>query len=347
MSNLVRSSPLRTITESPRRPRCVHAVRVHIFAVACGFAVLALAGSASAQAAAQSEPSLLELKAAAYDAQQAASAADTAAAEAQSQAEQAHGALEAAKQAPPPPPPAPVAPVVPVVAPAVAATAAPPAPVVAATAPGEEPVTREELERAIEKAENAAAVARRAQEELDAFKEQHRKRYARKGLTLSAGAFWAPNMIDTATGVSIDSSRGLSGGIGYRVHPNFSIDSNFAWVEGFTVEDERGSRYTRGDLSMWSVVFGGKVYMLTGKIQPYLGLGFGAAGGKYTEKFASDGAPAPSSDAVAGVISFNGGLELYVSESLAIGADAAIYLPGGDLSGLDFSTLGAKLIYRF
>jgi hypothetical protein len=74
-------------------------------------------------------------------------------------------------------------------------------------------------------------------------------------------------------------------------------------------------------------------------------VGFGATGG--TIKYREPNMAADEYKKVAGTISFNGGVELYLSDSLALGADAAVYLPGGDLNGLNFSTLGGKLIYRF
>jgi len=308
----------------------------------------------TAVAAAQDAPSLVDLKAAAYDAQQASADAEQAAAQAASQAAEAKTALEeanaAAQQAPPPAPVVQAAPapqVIVVQTPAPVAPAPPPVPA-AAPAPGEEPVTREELERAMEKAEHAAAAARRVEQELEAYKEQHKKRYARNGLTLSAGAFWAPDLFEVP--VNADPSLGLSGGLGYRVHPHFSIETSFVWADGFAMDFYRWDGTSvlpyEGDMQMWSVLFGGKLYVLTGKIQPYLGLGFGAAGARGTFE-SPTGAPTWEYKEVAGNIAFNGGVDLYVSESLALGLDAAIYLPGGNISGFNFSTLGAKLIYRF
>lgn len=334
---------------------------------------------AAATAAPAATPSAIELKAAAYDAQIAAQQAQAAAELAQQQAAQAQAALQAAGVATPAPvapapvaiaPPAPAP--APVVAPAPAPVAPPPvlnpppalypppapnpppapspAPVIQAApaaAPGEPAVTQADLQRALEKAEQAAAEARRTREELDALKEAQRMRYARKGLTMSVGAFWAPELFDTSA--HVDDSRGLSGGIGYRLHPRFSIDSGFNWVQGFAVETALSYSdppvFYTADLAMWSATLGGRFYILTGKIQPYVGFGFGASGAKGT--FRAAGAEDIEYKEFGGNISFNGGVELYVSETLAIGADAAVFLPGGDLQSLNYSTLGAKLIYRY
>lgn len=343
---------------------------VALGAIAASIACLTVAGIASAQ----TSPSITDLKAAAYDAEQAAAQAQRAATEAQAQAAQAQAAIqkanEAAASAPPPPPPvaptpvvqappvapAPVVQAAPAVAPAAVPQAAPavvPAPVVqaapvAAAAPAEAPVTREELDRALEKAENAAATARKALAEVEAYKEKQRMRYARNGLTLSAGAFWAPDLFDTSA--SIDPSLGLSGGLGYRVHPHFSVETSFVLAQGFdvatSVDDGISVIDYQGDVQMWSALIGGKFYLMTRKVQPYIGIGLGAAGAKIDLQNSVGAANYDYKD-VGGVIAFNGGLDLYVSESLALGLDAAVYLPGGNLQGLDFSTLGAKLIYRF
>ena len=341
-----------------------------------------LAGPALAQQQEES-PSIVELKAAAYDAQQAAEAAERAASQAQAQAAEAQAAIEQVDQASPavptasPSPPAvsaspPAAPasssVIAQPAPAPAPVpAAPPPPVIVvqtpptpeptpepepaaaptpAAKPAEKPISREEFERAVEKAEQAAAQAHRAMEELEAYKEQQKNRYARKGLYMSAGAFWAPEFFDLSPGFDADPSLGLSGGIGYRVHPHFSIDASFVWANGFELDSPDGYPGSFDDLTMWSALLGGRVIILTGKIQPYLGLGFGASGGRSTQRDAQ-GVDIGEFKEFGGTISFNGGFDLYLSDSVALGADAAVSLLGGDLSGLGYSTLGVKLIYRF
>ncbi len=318
-------------------------------------------------------PSLVELKAAAYDAQQAAAAAEQAAAAAQAHAAQAKSAIESASTpaqpapattppvsappsssiiAQPGPPPAPVAPPAPAPAPPPTPAATPPpapTPVVvtksSSAAPAEDEVTREDLDRAMEKAEQAAAQARKAMEELEEYKEKHKKRFARNGLYLSGGAFWAPELFDVNSGYDIDPSVGLSGGIGYRVHPHFSIDATFVWADGFAISNpDLGAEWDK--LQMWSALLGGRVFFLTGKIQPYAGLAVGASGGR-TKLRDPSGAVLSEFNEYGGTIMFNGGFDLYLSESIALGADAAVFLPGGGLRGFDYSTLGAKLIYRF
>jgi hypothetical protein len=325
-----------------------------------GAALLCFASSATAQEQAASTtaapapapvPSLIEMKAAAYDAQVAAQQAQAAAASAQEQAAKATAAVQAVTAgAPPAPAPAPVA-----TTPAPAPVAPPPAPTpvapaataAAAAAPATGAASQAEVQRAMEKAEQAAAEARRTREELDALKEAQRMRYARRGLTVSVGAFYAPQIFDI--NANVENSKGLYGGIGYRVHPHFSIESNFNWVQGFATDWTSLASGTpvsySGDLAMWSATVGGRFYILTKKIQPYLGFGVGASGAKGT--FTAAGAQAIDYKEFSGNISFDGGIELYLSDSLAVGADAAIYLPGGDLGGLNYSTLGGKLIYRF
>jgi hypothetical protein len=220
-----------------------------------------------------------------------------------------------------------------------------PAAAPAAEAAQEEMVTREELERAMEKAEQAAAQARRAMEELEAYKEKQKKRYARNGLYISGGAFWAPELFDANPAFDFDPSVGLSGGIGYRVHPHFSIDASFVWADGFDISnpDMTGEW---DDLQIWSALLGGRVFFLTGKIQPYAGIAFGASGGRSKLRDPS-GVVLDEFKEVGGTISFSGGFDIYLSENVALGADAAVFLPGGNMRGLDYSTLGGKLIYRF
>jgi len=315
-------------------------------------------GAASAQApAAGAQPSLNDLKAAAFDAQERARKAEAAAAEASEAAEAARRAIdEASGQAP---------------APRQAAQAPAPAPSpkqaegpagggsgqagreqAAAAEQAEQekkekdaappdPVL-EDLHRATEEAKNAAAAARAATAALQEHVKERKNRFSRNGLYLSGGIFWSPELFDTTW--SVDDSRGAFGAIGYHLAERFEIEARFDILDDFDAVSPTGA-YT-AKFNGWTGTLNGRIFILTNTFQPYLGMGIGVMDGETEYLDVATGLREVERDTVA-TFRVSAGFDFYVSESLALTADAAVNMPGGDLNFANYATLGGGIKLRF
>ena len=285
------------------------------------FVLIAWASPGLAQQA--GVPSVNDLKAAAFDAQEKARQARVAAEQAEQAAQNAEAAVSAAQAAPAP---------APVVAPVAATTAATPAAV--------PPEVLEDLHRATEEAKNAAASARAANAALAEYMTEREHRYSRRGFYLSGGLFYAPQLFDTS--YRAENSQGAFGSIGYHFAERFEVEVRF---DGFQDFDLSNSEYT-GYFNGFSVTANGKIFILTGAFQPYVGLGIGALNGKVgftkiaTGEFQSD-------RSTVATFRVSAGLDWYLTETIAITGDAALLLPGGSLSNANFATLGGGLKLRF
>ena len=329
----------------------------------CVLLLPALAG-AQGEAAPAAQPSVVELKAAAYDAQQRALAAEAEAERVRTELAEAQRAAQSTPPVAPPPTPAPAP--IPVVQPVVQPAAAPPPPPapilmpVAMTAAAPAPpvvqkaaATEEQvdaLEEAVrqaqadaaaahDEAEEARREAREAKAEIEAFKAKHALRFARKGLSISAHVFYAPEIFDTT--LSVENGQGMGLVLGYRLHENFELSLQSDRVTGFEFSGDS----VLGEVQGWTATANAKAFILTGSFQPFIGFGIGAF---YATLDAHDNLGNRVEDSqAAGLFKLNGGFDYYISERLAITADAAIYLPGGELSALTFSTLGGGVKLRF
>ena len=86
-----------------------------------------------------------------------------------------------------------------------------------------------------------------------------------------------------------------------------------------------------------------KGFLLTGRLQPFALVGIGTTIGEVRDSFGA-GLEIEEADFVA---RFGGGLDFYLTESLALTLDASYVLPTGDLADFDYVSLGWGLQYRF
>jgi hypothetical protein len=305
------------------------------------------AAGAAPVAEAAAAPSMVELKAALYDAQQAAAKAEAEAARTREALEEAEAAQAAESSG---------AGETAAVAAGSAATGAAVGAAAASSSPALVPApgpsaedaardaeleaAREDVRRATEEARNASAAARAAIAQVEELKEARKNRFARRGFTLSGGAFWAPSLIDTR--LNVDAGKGLNAAVGYRIARHFDADLRFDWIDTLEL---RGID-SRGTLDGWSITLNGRFFLLTGSFQPYLGLGLGAIQ-MSTRLQELSGPYLINREDTAVLFRPSLGFDFYISERLAITADAAMNLPGGELSGIDFATLGGGLKLRF
>lgn len=306
-----------------------------------------------------------ELKARAWDAQQAAADAERAAKEAREQALEAQKELEAARAEAEAMAEAAAAEAAAAEAAAAEAAASAPTPAVVITpapmpqpeaGPRSAPVAagaaeegasksevdqlRDEVREARDAAKNAEAQARLARQELEQYAEAQRQRYARRGLFIAGGVGYAPNLFET----TLDEGNGRSafGSLGYRIDERVELAVRFEGMQGI---DLSGQGYT-GDAEGWTSTLNVRVFMLTGKIQPYVGFGIGAGQIDVNLVETATGDPFRYQETSA-TFRPSAGLDLYISESVAITGDAAVHLLAGNNSSLNWATLSVGLKYRF
>jgi hypothetical protein len=314
-------------------------------------ALLILSFAAPTTVSAQdAAPSIAELKAQAWDAQQAAAQAQAAAEAAQQKAsemvERAASenppAVAPVAEAPPAPAPAPETPPTPAPTPTVAV--APPAPQTTAADP-EIAALRDEIRQAKEAAAAAEAAAIAMRNELAEHEEKHERRFSRPGFFIAGGLAWAPQMFDTR----LDSTHGEGayGAIGYRFTEYFELEMRFDPVRGFDLAGQAlNGNPIVGKVDGWSTTLNGRLFILTGKFQPYLAFGLGAGSLKASFSQDGDGNPAVIEE-VSAYFRPSAGFDFYVSETLALTFDAAIQLPSGRFSSLTYATLGGGIKLRF
>ena len=154
--------------------------------------------------------------------------------------------------------------------------------------------------------------------------------FARSGLYAQFNGVANFESFDDFSSSSIDTAVGVGGRFGFRLAPNFAVESMVEWSGDFV--DCCGT-----DLTSTLVTMNGRYYVLTDQWQPYatLGLGWGFA----------DINPGPSEDGF--VLRFGGGLDYYLSESWGLTAEFAYNLATGDLDDFNYMSLGWGAFIRF
>jgi hypothetical protein len=213
----------------------------------------------------------------------------------------------------------------------------------AAEAQAAEPAPDPEHERlekmakdADERAQDAQQRAEEAIQELEAFKKQFA--YDRTGLYFGGSLFWAPEVFDTS--LSVSDGLGASGRIGYRFHRRIGADVRFDWIDDF---DLSGDGY-EAKLRPWAITGNVKFYILTRRIQPWLGLGLGAFSGTLK---GNDAGESFSVTRTAAVLRPSAGIDLYLTPNFVLQGEAAFNAVGGDFSRVNYGQLGAGLDFRF
>lgn len=142
-------------------------------------------------------------------------------------------------------------------------------------------------------------------------------------------------------GANVDDSWGLSGRLGYRLHPRVAVEAQFEWLREIKIESKiAGGGKRREQVSLYGVTGNVKGYLLTGRIQPYVvgGVGWGRA------TLNPDGSGAKSrSDNLIGRVGI--GTDLYANQDVALSLEAAYVL--GEESELNYVSVGAGLTLRF
>lgn len=164
----------------------------------------------------------------------------------------------------------------------------------------------------------------------------------------SAPLLAAPGAGPVVTGYSATTALGLDVGAGYRLTSRLAVDASFEWTSADLYVDvaERTSgarlirsQLRRADLDTWITTLNGRVYLATGRMQPFVVAGVGAMKASPIE----DGV---QRDAYGFASRFGLGLDFYVTRRVAASAALTYVLATGDTRGSDWVGFGTSITWR-
>ncbi len=192
------------------------------------------------------------------------------------------------------------------------------------------------------RADEAEAGAEAAPEGGEAAEPAAPSGYARSGIYSAHHALFALSHITRDGGASNNDTLGASGRIGYRAHPHAAAEVQFEWTDRFN--ESRGGVTQRHFHDNWTLTLNGKLFVLTGRWQPYALVGFGAY--HMNEKITAGPAIGERSHDNDGVGRFGAGIDLYGDESMAINLEA-VYVKGfGGLIEHDYASFAWGFQFR-
>jgi opacity protein-like surface antigen len=157
--------------------------------------------------------------------------------------------------------------------------------------------------------------------------------YARNGPYLGLAGTWA-SYVD-ADGV--DDPLGLNVRAGYRFHPHIAGELEFEWLSEADIEN------TGLTLESFAFTANGKLYPLTGRLQPFGVIGLGLMNAEVS----SDAIFGGSEDETEFAMRFGAGLDFYFTRNFLGSLDFSYVLPTGDLDEVDYIRFGWGFGYRF
>ncbi len=145
------------------------------------------------------------------------------------------------------------------------------------------------------------------------------------------------------TRVEIDNATGFNGRIGYRFGPHLATEAQLEYLPLVDWDILVGSsRTTAFRIRIVTITGNLKLFPLSGRVQPFAFLGGGGAFVKVTSPLVS------SSESSSGlVLRGGGGIDIHVSEHIAVSADVSYVLPADALENLDYLSIGGGLQYKF
>ena len=173
--------------------------------------------------------------------------------------------------------------------------------------------------------------------------------YARNGFYAGASVLGGTytkiedELEDALPGADIDVDTGIAFDVyaGYRLHPNFAIEAEFEMIP--EVDVDLGGFGTFAELESWTLTGNMKVFVLTGRAQPFVKVGFGAIRAEV-----DDTVGLGISESDSGFASrFGGGLDFYITENIVASAGVDYLLPAGDVEDLEYVSYGGGIQYRF
>lgn len=166
--------------------------------------------------------------------------------------------------------------------------------------------------------------------------------FARRGFYVGAGAEGG-KFTDLGLGSGVDDEVGAGFNVfaGYRVYKYIATEVEFEMLPEVDLKADGFGKFA--DIEIWTITGNVKALPLTGRIQPFALVGIGLLHGKLKD---SVGLGLDESD-TGFAARFGGGLDVYVTEHIAVWARSTYVLPAGDVSDVDYVSFGGGLQYRF
>jgi hypothetical protein len=163
-------------------------------------------------------------------------------------------------------------------------------------------------------------------EDIDLGEKSTEVDYSRRGFYVDAGVAYANSFPGSTFGPRIH--------VGYRCHPRFAAELEY---EGLYLNG-LGSGPSRETESYWEINYNGKVFLGSGRYQPFLIFGFGVASAdrRVTGNNNTD-------VTVGGGI----GIDAWLTDSIALSFDTKYTALTGGASDLGHLSIGTKLRYKF
>jgi opacity protein-like surface antigen len=172
--------------------------------------------------------------------------------------------------------------------------------------------------------------------------------FSRPGFYLGAGLRGAEyteieDDLEDAIGAEIEAEKPLGFDIvaGYRVLPRLALEGEFEWLPKADV-DVSGVG-TLAEVETWAATANAKLFLFTGRLQPYALAGMGVMYGEVSDPTGL-GVTERDHDFTA---RFGAGLDFYLTPHVAVTGGADYLIPTGDMDGFDAITFGGGLLIRF
>ena len=167
--------------------------------------------------------------------------------------------------------------------------------------------------------------------------------YARNGAYVGLGIIGAHYVRVDQIESKLDADEGAGFSLvgGYRITPILAFELEFEMLPKTDFDVGGG---TIGDLSLWALTGNVKVFMWTGRFQPYASMGMGAMQGDSDDQTAIGLGGKESALA----FRFGTGLDFYITEKIVATVGLRYVLPGGqDMEDFDYISYGGGIQYRF
>ena len=147
----------------------------------------------------------------------------------------------------------------------------------------------------------------------------------------------------------VDASLGINGRIGYRCHRRFSAEVEVEWLDRFKVDVSATGvgKIATVDLEPVVVTANTKVYLLTGRYQPFLLVGAGVMTAEVKVRDTAGLGLSVSERETEFAMRFGGGIDLYATKHVVVSVEADYVLPLYSLDDLDYISIGWGFQYRF
>jgi opacity protein-like surface antigen len=150
-----------------------------------------------------------------------------------------------------------------------------------------------------------------------------------------------------------DDSAGAAIRLGYRAHAHVAAELRYEWLEGFDSSGfipafaDPALNLPDGDaeLDTHQATLAAKLFVLTGRVQPYALVGGGLL--VVNTELKADKFKKPFRVQLGFAGRFAAGVDLYLTEHIVLGAEAAYLVPTGPVSGERYGSFELGLQYRF